>query len=182
MKKEVNIFPIIKTNNLLLRRFVESDLENVFSGLSDPEVIKYYGVSYNSLFDTKEQLRYFSDLEQNETGIWWAVCSADGTVFYGACGFNNLIKIHMKTEIGFWLLRDFWNKGIMSEAIPLICEYALKGLGLHRIEAFVETENFNCKKVLDKLKFIHEGTMKDCEFKNSKFISLDIYARIISPK
>ena len=53
MKKEVNIFPIIKTNNLLLRRFVESDLENVFSGLSDPEVIKYYGVSYNSLFDTK---------------------------------------------------------------------------------------------------------------------------------
>ena len=68
----------------------------------------------------------------------------------------------------------------MNEAIPPICEYAFKELGLHRIESFVETENVNCKKVMKKFKFIHEGTMKDCEFKNGKFISLDIYSRIAS--
>jgi len=99
----INIFPNIKTNNPQLRQFVESDLENVFSGLSDPEVTKYYGISDNTFYDTKEQLRYFSELEQNKTGIWWVICSADGKVFYGACGFNNLNKIHKKTEIEFWL-------------------------------------------------------------------------------
>ena len=46
MKKE---FPTIKTEKLLLRQFADSDLENVFKGLSNPEVIKYYGVSFQTL-------------------------------------------------------------------------------------------------------------------------------------
>ena len=41
-------FPIIKTQRLLLRQFVESDLHSVFKGLSHPDVIKYYGVSYKT--------------------------------------------------------------------------------------------------------------------------------------
>ena len=45
-------FPIIRIDRLLLRQFVDSDIENVYKGLSDPEIIKYYGVSYKTLEDT----------------------------------------------------------------------------------------------------------------------------------
>ena len=31
---------------------------------------------------------------------------------------------------------------------------------------------------MKKLDFTHEGTMRECEIKNGKFISLDIYAKI----
>jgi len=92
-------------------------------------------------------------------------------------------KAHRKAEIGFWLLTEYWGKGIVSEAIPLILDYAFRELKLHRIEAFIETENLNCKKVIIKLGFQHEGTMKDCEIKNGEFISLDIYAKFsVDPK
>jgi len=175
MKKE---FPIIRTERLLLRKFEDNDLENVFKGLSHPDVIKYYGVSYKSPEETKEQMIFFSELERNETGIWWAVCSSDNNIFYGSGGLNNQNKLHKKAEIGFWLLPDFWGKGIMMEAMPVICNYGFEKLGLHRIEGFVETENKNCKNAMSKLEFRHEGTMTDCELKNNKFISLDIYARI----
>ena len=171
-------FPIIKTNRLLLRQFVDSDLENVFKGLSHPEVIKYYGVHYDTLEATKAQMKFFADLEKDEKGIWWAICSLDNKHFYGAGGLNSVSKEHMKAEIGFWLISDYWNLGIMTEAIPLICKYGFDILELHRIEGIVETENKNCKKALAKLGFVHEGTMKDCEFKNGKFISLDIYSRL----
>ena len=77
-------FPILNTDRLLLRRFVETDLENVFNGLSHPDVIKYYGVSYQTIEATKEQMKFFADLERNETGIWWAVSSLDNNEFYGA--------------------------------------------------------------------------------------------------
>ena len=66
----------------------------------------------------------------------------------------------------------------MTETLPLIVNYAFKSLALHRVEAFVETENANSKKVLAKHQFNHEGTMQDCEIKNGKLISLDIYAKI----
>lgn len=171
-------FPTIRTERLLLRQFVESDLENVYKGLSDPDIINYYGVSYTTLEETKQQMEFFADLERNGTGIWWAVCSSDNKVFYGAGGLNDLNKEHKKAEIGFWLLTDFLGQGIMPEAMPLICKYGFESLGLHRIEGLVETDNLNCKKAMQKLGFKHEGTMKDCEIKNGSFISLAIYAKI----
>lgn len=171
-------FPTIKTERLLLRQFVDNDIENVFKGLSDPDIIKYYGVSYQTLEATKDQMKFFADLEINETGIWWAVCSSDNKTFYGAGGLNNLSKEHKKAEIGFWLIPEFWGKGIMTEAMPVICNYGFNNLGLHRIEGIVETENQNCKNAMAKLDFQHEGTMKECEIKNGKFISLDIYAKV----
>lgn len=171
-------FPFIKTERLYLRQFLDSDLEHVFKGLSHPDIIKYYGVCYRSLEETKKQLEFFAGLERNGTGIWWAICSADNAIFYGAVGLNNLHKEHKKAEIGFWLLTEYWGKGIIREAVPLICDYAFKNLQLHRIEGFVESENINCKKAMAKLNFYHEGTMRDCEIKNGKFISLDIYSKI----
>ena len=171
-------FPIIKTERLLLRQFVDNDLENVFKGLSHPDIIKYYGESFETLEATKEQMTFFADLKKNETGIWWAVCSADNKTFYGAGGLSSLNKEHKKAEIGFWLISEFWGNGIMKEAMPLICNYGLDNLELHRIEGFVESENKNCKNAMAKLDFQHEGTMKECEIKNGKFISLDIYAKV----
>ena len=101
-------FPIIKTNRLLLRQFIRSDVENVYKGLSHSDVIKYYGISFDSLEATEEQMNWFADLVRNKTGIWWAICSSDNTIFYGAGGLNSLSKEHKKAEIGFWLLPDFW--------------------------------------------------------------------------
>lgn len=171
-------FPQLQTDRLLFRQIIPSDIDNIYRGLSDPQIIRYYGVSFDSLEATKEQMQFYTDLEQNGTGIWWAICSPDNRIFYGAGGLNNLSKAHRKAEIGFWLLTDYWRKGIMSEALPVICHYGFSRLKLHRIEGFVETGNINCKKALSKLDFHLEGTMKDCEIKNGVFISLDIYARL----
>ncbi len=171
-------FPTLQTKRLLLRQFDDSDLLNVFKGLSHPEIIPYYGVSYRTLEETKSQMKFFADLEKNETGIWWAICSLDNKTFYGAGGLNGVIKEHKKAEIGFWLLPEYWGQGIMGEAMPIICDYGFKKVGLHRIEGLVETENVNCKKAMSKLDFQYEGTMRDCEIKNDRYISLDIYAMI----
>ena len=103
----------------------------------------------------------------------------DNNIFFGAGGLNNISAQHRKGEIGFWLLKDFWGQGIISEAIPLICKHGYENLGLHRIEAFVESENVNSKKVLTNSNFQYEGTMKDCEIKNGQFISVEIFAQFV---
>ena len=175
MKKETLL---IQTNRLLLRRFTDDDFEKVFKVFSHPEVIKHYGVSYSSLEETKKQMQFFTDLEINNTGQWFAVCSADNKIFYGGCGLNNISAQHRKGEIGYWLLHEFWGKGIIAEAAPLVCEYGFKKLNLHRIEAVVENDNINSKKIMEKLGFNFEGTMEECEIKNGEYISLDMYAKL----
>ena len=49
-------FTILNSERLLLRQIVQEDIHDIFKGLSHPEVIKYYGVSYQTLEDTKEQI------------------------------------------------------------------------------------------------------------------------------
>ena len=168
----------VKTKRLLLRSFNVDDLENIFKGLSHPDVIKYYGVSYQTLKSASEQMLFFENLKTTRTGKWWAICSLDNNIFFGAAGLNNASTQHRKGEIGFWLLKDFWGQGIISETIPLVCKYGYENLGLHRIEAFVESENINSKKALANSNFKYEGTMEDCEIKNGQFISLEIFAKL----
>ena len=166
----------MKTERLLLRPIVESDLQNIYNGLSHPLVIQHYGISFDSLEATREQMIWYED----DVQYWWAICSVDNQEFYGAGGLNDVSQEHEKAEIGLWLLPDFWGKGIMKEAMPLICNYGFDELGLHRIEGFVESNNQNCKRAMAKLDFELEGTMRDCEIKDGRYISIDIYAKLKS--
>jgi [ribosomal protein S5]-alanine N-acetyltransferase len=168
-----NEFPTIKTDRLLLREITDLDLENIFNGLSNPNITQHYGISFDSLDATKEQMIWFADKKQ----LWWAICSLDNKTFYGAGGLNDIDYKENKAEIGLWLLPDFWGKGIMKEVLPLISDYGFKKIKLSRIEGFVETDNLNCKKAMSKLDFVYEGTIKDFEIKNGKSISIDVYAK-----
>ncbi len=171
MKKTIES---MTTDRLMLRPVVDSDIENIFKGLSDPLVVRHYGVSFDTLEATKEQMIWYGDMKQ----YWWAIFSSDNSEFYGAGGLNDISEEHKKAEVGLWLLPDYWGKGIMKETMPLICDYGFNKLGLHRIEGFVESHNMNCKRALAKLDFVYEGTMQDCEVKDGKYVSVDIYARL----
>ncbi|MFB3387553.1 GNAT family N-acetyltransferase [Flavobacterium sp. LAR06] len=171
-------FPSLKTKRLIFKQITPTDIQNIYKGLSNPKVIKYYGVSFDSLEATKEQMIWYRNLEQNETGIWWTISSLDNNIFYGAGGFNNLNKEHKKSEIGFWLLSEFWGQGFMQEAFPLICDYGFNKLDLNRIEGFVDSGNINCKKALEKMNFKLEGTMRECEIKNGEYLNVDIYSKL----
>jgi ribosomal-protein-alanine N-acetyltransferase len=172
MSKE---FPVFKTGRLLLRQFKNADLKNVFLGLSHPEVTSYYGVHFKTLEETRKQIEWFAELEEKETGIWWAVCSPDDSIFYGAVGIYFLNSQLNKAEIGFWLMPEFWGKGIIMESVLPVLNYGFRKMHLKQIEAEVETENVMSIRVLKKLKFLYKTTRKNCEIKNGKYISLDVY-------
>ncbi len=167
----------ITTRRFLLRKFEQSDIENVYRGLSHPDIIKHYGVSFDTLEATQEQMDWFSDLEKNGTGVWWAICSKDNEVFYGGGGLNDVDKKNKKAEVGFWVLRDYWRQGIMTEVMPGIIEYAFEKMQLNKIEGFVETGNDNCKKALERLNFTHKECRENCEVKNGENLSLDLYIK-----
>ena len=118
--------------------------------------------------------------ERESLEKWWAICDVLTNEFYGAIGLNDLKIEHKKAELGFWLLKEHWGKGYISEALPEICKFGFEKRKLHRIEAIVEQENTNSKKCLIKNNFLLEGTMKECEIKNGRYISLEIYAKLNS--
>jgi ribosomal-protein-alanine N-acetyltransferase len=76
-----------KTRKIVLRKIKDLDVNIIFKGLSNPDVIEHYGVSFCSIEDTKEQME------------WFAICSIDNKEFYGAGGLNDISKEHKKGEM-----------------------------------------------------------------------------------
>jgi len=166
----------LETKKYILREVQASDINNIHQGLSNSEITKYYDVHFATLEATKEQMDWYSDLKKKGTGVWWCIFDKETQQFCGAGGFNDLDKNNRKAEIGFWLLKDFWGKGIMTEVISRLFEYGFNELNLNRIEGFVVHENNKCKSALEKINFTYEGTLRDSEIKNNELISVDVYS------
>ncbi|MBC7868206.1 MAG: GNAT family N-acetyltransferase [Gloeobacteraceae cyanobacterium ES-bin-316] len=169
-------FPLLKTERLLLREILQEDIPLVFKGLSHPDVIKQFGVSYKTLEATQEQMDWYANMLKNDNGRCWAICSKDNTIFYGVCTLNFWKKEHRKAETGYWIFPEFWGKGIVSEAMRRVIAFGFEEMQLHRISAEVEDDNPASIAVLKKLGFEHEGTLRACEIKEGRFINLEIYA------
>lgn len=164
------------TKNYVLREVQDTDISNIHKGLSDPDITKYYDVHFPTLEATQEQMDWYHDLKKNGTGIWFCILDKQSDQFYGAAGFNDLSTTNKKAEIGMWLLKESWGKGIMTEVLPALFKYAFSDLGLNRIEGYVVSDNLKCKRGLEKINFTYEGTMREAEVKNGETISVDIYS------
>ena len=166
----------MKTSNYTLKPIQQSDIANIHKGLGDPEVTKYYDVHFATLEATQEQMDWYAGLVKDAKGAWWAIYDKADNSFCGAGGYNSLEKDHQKAEIGFWLLKECWGRGIMKEVMPLLFKLGFEELNLNRIEGYVVSSNDKCKRGLEKINFTYEGTMRECEVKNGELISIDIYS------
>jgi ribosomal-protein-alanine N-acetyltransferase len=177
MKSAVN-FPELVTERSLLQQIMPDDQRFIFEGLSHPMVITYYGVRYDSFQSTKKQMEWYEKIYREGTGHPWKIVDKISGEKIGVVAYYNFKPEHRKAEVGFWIFPQHWNKGITTEVLKEVVRYCQKEKNIRRLEAFVEEGNAASSRVLEKLGFVHEGTMKECEIKDGKFISLLIYALV----
>ena len=109
-----------------------------------------------------------------------AIRQKDGSLI-GVCGFhgkNNIPPLAYKDEIGYWIGKPFWGKGIMTRALAAMVEYGFTVRGLMRIEAPVYAHNIASQKVLLKCGFKEEGYMPKAYFKNGVFQDGKLFALV----
>lgn len=169
-------FPEFFLPNCRLRRIHRNDVEAIFAGLSNPQVVAHYGVSYDSLEATDEQMRWYDALLEEHRGIWWGVTLPGRDELIGACGFNDWSHSDRSLDIGYWLMPEHWGRGLMQDCLPTILRFALGTLGVHRIHADVEPENSASTRLLERLGFVFEGTLRDVECKGGRFLNLHQYS------
>ena len=78
----------------------------------------------------------------------------------GNCGFHNWFAEHERAELGYYLSNHAKGNGYMIEALKKVIEYGFNDMKLHRIEAFISTENEPSIKLIKKLGFRKEGVLR----------------------
>ena len=167
------------THGIYLAQITEADKPSLLKYISDPDIYK------NTLkipYPYKEEDADFWINLVEESKIkerilkHWAIKNENDELI-GGIGFHSKYGRHShKDEIGYWLGKPFWNKGIMTDVVKKACKIGFEEFNLTRIEAIVFNRNTASKKVLYKAGFVLEGTLRKFYFKDNRLIDADIFA------
>lgn len=169
----------LHTKRLYLRKMKVSDASSLFSIWSDPDVTKFMNVSsFTHENQAKEMIELLDGLTHANEAIRFSIIELESTQIIGSCGYNSLDFENAKAEIGYDLAKAFWGKGYATEAVDSLVEYAFTALDFNRIEAKVHPDNMNSIKILQKLNFTFEGTLRQTERLNGEFYDLEVYSKL----
>ena len=116
-----------------------------------------------------EFIKYTHSQMKKKKSYHLGIISKDNNKLIGIISLSKIDWTHKNAELGYWIGKKHWNKGLMTEAVNLILSLAFKQLKLHRIYAYIFEGNTGSKRVLEKSGFKFEGKRRECVFKDNKW-------------
>jgi len=177
MKKE---FPVLTTERLMLSRPVECDMQHIIHYLDSDKV--YSENTANMPYPYKEADAEFLIHEvvdkgfENETDFVFAIRNKENGLIMGLIGIHHWDKANQKAEIGYWLGKEFWNKGYVTEAMAEVLAFGFKVLNLNKMFANFFPHNPASGRVMEKSGMKQEAVLKQEIYKNGKFLDFVRYS------
>ena len=160
-----------------IRKWELSDAKDLAAALSNKKVQDNLrdGLPYPyTEQDGKEFISAMLSADENET---FAFAITVNNMVIGSIGIFRQGNIHRQTaELGYYIAEEYWGKGIMTEAVKQICEYVFAKSDIIRIYAEPFAYNIASCRVLEKVGFQYEGTLRSNAVKNSKVIDMKMYS------
>ncbi len=173
-----------KTDRILLRKLKVTDLFNVYRNIRDKEVGKWTGPPGKGCMGTpvgsvigrlaghfNKGLKIIVGAfvrSKKEKSLRLGVVLKDTGKVIGIVSFSKNNDEDDFADLGFWIGRKYWRKGLMSEVLPLAIEFGFKQWGLERIDAWTFEDNVGSKKVMEKCGMIQESVIENAYIKYGK--------------
>jgi RimJ/RimL family protein N-acetyltransferase len=127
---------------------------------------------------TKHDARaYIRSVRERTPETTFAIAVADEAV--GSVGFVLRTDVErVSAEIGYWLAEPFWGRGITTEALVALTQYAIATHGLTRIYALPFAWNIASCRVLEKAGYILEARLRRSAIKDGQITDQLQYAYI----
>ncbi len=160
-----------------IRKWELSDAKDLAAALSNKKVQDNLrdGLPYPyTEQDGKEFISAMLSADESET---FAFAITVDNMVIGSIGIFRQGNIHRQTaELGYYIAEEYWGKGIMTEAVKQICEYVFAKSDIIRIYAEPFANNIASCRVLEKVGFQYEGTLRSNAVKNGKVIDMEMYS------
>jgi ribosomal-protein-alanine N-acetyltransferase len=169
--------PTLETERLILRNLEAEDLSFVLAHFGDPEVHRYLVDTdpVASEQEAQEIIDFYADPERMKRNRWVLVeRSSDEPI--GTAGLHAYDSHNRKIEVGYDLSPTRWGQGLMGEALAAILDHAFGALDVHRIEAFAHTMNGPSVRLLERLGFTREGTIRHQYWRHGEWHDHHLYA------
>ncbi len=164
--------PTIESGSYVIRPFKTSDAELWQTWDIDHEVQAFMPEPFNEPQEIKEQYAYIKACDADEEGYYWSIETKDG-VTIGTIALTEYNDYHGVANLGIVIGdKNYWGKGVATETITTLVDYAFTNLNLFYISAEVEEGNIPMMNVLEKVGFKQDGLFESARVKNGGRISV----------
>ncbi|KQZ07668.1 GCN5 family acetyltransferase [Agromyces sp. Root1464] len=156
--------PTLHTERLRLRPFTDDDADALFALQSDADVLRYWD---SPPWTDRASVARFMDgcrrMADEGSGARVAIERTADRAFVGWCTFNSWNSDFRSASLGYCLNRAAWGHGYATEAARALLRWAFDTIDLNRVQSETDTRNLASARVLEKLGFVREGTLReDC--------------------
>jgi len=154
----------LKTDRLILRPWNEGDAEDLYKYASDPLVGPPAGwPPHGSVEESRCIIR--DVLSRSET---YAVCLIEDGRAVGSVGLKtgdatDMTERKDECELGYWIGRPFWGRGLIPEASREILRHAFEDLGMMTVWCGYYDGNEKSRRVQEKVGFLYHHTTEGLE-------------------
>jgi RimJ/RimL family protein N-acetyltransferase len=152
----------LETERLILRKLKMSDLDDLHSFRSNPEIVKFQGFNLFTIEDSKKFIEEQSNAEFGEPGEWvqTGIVWKENNKLVGDFALKPERDEPRTVEIGVTLNTNYQGKGFAIEAFTKVFEYLFTETETHRIIGLLDTENHGSRKLMENLNFRREAEFK----------------------
>jgi len=154
--------PPFYTERLILREFRKSDLEAIHEYGSDPEVSRFMDWGPNTLAQSREVLERFLERQSaappHELNLAVEV-AAEGRMI-GSVRLDLKDTVNRTADLGYSIHRDYWGRGLVTEACQELLQIAFGDMRLHRVWATCDARNVGSYRVMEKVGMRREGVLR----------------------
>ena len=169
-------FPILETPRLRLRQMVTADAEDIFRIFADDEVTFYYDFeTFTSVEEAHSLIDRQNERFNRKEGLRWGITFKEQNIVIGTCGLM-ITAYNRQGGIGYDLAKPYWRQGIMFEVLEAVIKFGFETADLNRFQALVIPGNEPSAKLLFKLGFQEEGTLREYGYFKGQFHDLRCFS------
>ena len=154
--------PIAQTDRLYLREVRLTDVnERYYAWMNDPEINRYLESRFQTL-SLENLTDYVKAMDASPENHFFAICTRDGDRHIGNIKLGPINWHHRRAEIGLVIgEKSYWGKGVATEAIAMVTQYAFENLCLLKLRAGAYAANEGSARAFEKVGWTREGLMRD---------------------
>lgn len=160
---------------LEFRAFEEKDEELLVSYLNDESLTRFLSARIPQPY-TNESARWWVNTG-SKIGVVYAIVS-DGILVGTIGAIPGDFERQRTAEIGYWVARPYWGKGIASQALEKFTQLIFENTDFIRLYASVIEGNRASAKVLEKCGYRLEAVLEKAIYKNSTAFNELHYSKI----
>jgi len=170
---------LLKTERLVIRPIVESDLDDLFEYHSDANTVRYIPWEVRTREDVAEWFERslgWTGLEREGDNLVLGFADRDTNKIIGQLNAHLVSLRNSHLEFGYVLNPKFAGRGLAAEAVTAFINYLFSDLGFRRLVAVIDVRNRNSIRLVEKLGFRREATHIEDDFLKGELCDTHRYA------